>query len=229
MNELIRNFSLSIAFSIAFAISLVAPAYGQQAADLKYGGSASTAAAANTQTVDARQSGAWNVGIDPTKNAVQVANSADNPLPVKVMSNGRKPFQKRIIVTPLGNGFQTAFMSIPAGKRLVIENVSAIVRCPEGMRMEVNYFTYFDNEGNGDGGIADITFHRFALTDQGSFDGSSIFVANHKVLVFAEEQIGTTHYQVGVQARMNTTLPAGSFVQAQVTFSGYLEDLPVVP
>ena len=93
--------------------------------------------------------------------------------------------------------------------------------------MEVNYFTYMDN-GDGEGGIAAITFHRFALIDQGSFDGTSIFAANHKVLVFADEQIGTTHYQVGVQARLNVVPPANSFVQAQVTFSGYLEDLPTV-
>jgi len=141
----------------------------------------------------------------------------------------RRAFQARIIVTPLGDGFQTQFLPIPAGKRLVIENVSAIARCPEGLRMEVNFFSYIDNNGDGVGDVADITFHRIALSDQGTFGGTAIFSANHKVLVFADEQIGTSHFQVGVQARLNGPAPTTGLVQAQVTFSGYLEDLPTVP
>jgi hypothetical protein len=138
----------------------------------------------------------------------------------------RKPFQARMIVNTQSNGFQTVFMPIPAGKRLVIENISAIARTAPGQRMEMNYFTYMDNDGDGVGGLEDITFHRIALVDQGTFGDMAIASANHKVLVFADELIGTTHYQVGVQARLNeysTTL-----AQAQVTFSGYLEDLPII-
>lgn len=138
----------------------------------------------------------------------------------------RRPFQARVIVTPLGDGFETQFLAIPAGKRLVIENVSAITRCPEGQRMEINFFSYLDNNGDGVGDSADITFHRIALTDQGTFGGTAIFSANHNVLVFADEQIGISHFQVGVSARLNGA--ATGFTQAQVTFSGYVEDLPAV-
>lgn len=138
----------------------------------------------------------------------------------------RQPFQTRVIVQPLGNGFQTQFMDIPAGKRLVIENVSVITRSPAGMRMEVNYFTYLDHNGDKAADIADITFHRVALVDQGTFDDTSIATANDKVLVFADELIGTQHMKVGVQARLHAMPPAGAFSQAQFTFSGYLEDLP---
>jgi hypothetical protein len=74
--------------------------------------------------------------------------------------------------------------------------------------------------------IADITFHRVALTDQGTFDDTSIAAANDRVLVFADEQIGTQHMKVGVQARLNGIPPAGSFSQAQFTFSWYLDALP---
>ena len=52
--------------------------------------------------------------------------------------------------------------------------------------MEINFFTYLDNNGDGTGGIADTTLHRIALTDQGTFGGTAISSANHKVLVFAE-------------------------------------------
>ena len=137
---------------------------------------------------------------------------------------GRRPFQARVFSSPTANGFETSFLPIPAGKRLVIENVSAIARSPEGFKMEINFFTYYDNNGDGVGDVADITFHRIALTEQGTFGDISIASANHKVLVFADEVIGTTHFQVGVSARLNgvSAVPG----QAQVTFSGYVEDLP---
>jgi hypothetical protein len=139
----------------------------------------------------------------------------------------RKAFQARVIVTPVGNGFQSQILPIPAGKRFIIENVSVITRCPDGLRMEVNFFCYIDNNGDGTGDIADITFHRIALTDQGVFDGTAIASANHKVLVFADEQIGTGHYGITAQARLNAAPPTNpAFLQAQFTLSGYLEDLP---
>ena len=149
------------------------------------------------------------------------------PLPVTEKEPApRKAFQARISVTPLGTGFQAGFLPIPAGKRFIIENVSVITRCPEGLRAEVNFYCYIDNNGDGTGDNADITFHRIVLTDQGVFDGTAIASANHNVLVFADEQIGTGHYFVTAQARLNGTAPPNGFVQAQFTFSGYLEDIP---
>ena len=71
-------------------------------------------------------------------------------------------------------------------RRLVIENVSAIARCPDGQRMEINFHSHLDNNGDGVGDVADITCHRIALSDQGTFGGMHIFSANHKVLAFAD-------------------------------------------
>jgi len=155
--------------------------------------------------------------------------SSPHPVPLTTKEPYRKAFQARISVVPLGTGFQSQILPIPAGKRFVIENVSAITRSPEGLRMEVNFFCYIDNNGDGVGDIADITFHRIALTDQGVFDGTAIASANHKVLVFADEQIGTQHFGIVVQARLNGSYtPEPAIVQAQLTFSGYLEDILVV-
>jgi hypothetical protein len=93
--------------------------------------------------------------------------------------------------------------------------------------MEIHFSTYMDSgEGPGLDSITYLTFHRVALTDQGTFPGMSIATANHKVLVFADEQIGDQHFQVGVTARLNGMAPSGATSQAQITFSGYLEDLP---
>jgi hypothetical protein len=222
-----RRTPLSTLLSIAFVLVSAVSALGQQAGDVKSAPVTQAAPTSSTQTVNAQQSGAWTVGIDPARNTVQLPNTTSDPLPVKVVGSNpaRRPFQKRIIVQPLGTGFQTAFMPIPAGKRLVIENISVISRCADGQKMEINYFTYMDNgDSTSTDSIAYITFHRVALTDQGTFDGMAIATANHKVLVFADEQIGNNHYQVGFQARLNgaPTIPS----QAQITFSGYLEDLP---
>jgi hypothetical protein len=208
---------------VAFAGGAIAQTTGTKKADTVPAGDSAN------QTVDARQSGTWTVGVDPARNTVRLSNSTSEPLPVQVIGSGsaRKAFQTRILVDPTNTGYATATMPIPAGKRLVIENISAIARTPEGLRMEINFFSYFDNNGDGIGDIADITFHRIALTDQGSFVGTAIASANHKVLVFADETIGTSHYGVVVQGRLNGA--ANGFAQGQVTFSGYLEDLPVVP
>jgi len=228
MNKLKQYFALKTILSIVFVIALASSAFGQKPDDTKNAEATKTTTvnAANPSTVDARQSGTWTVGIEPTKNTVQLSNTTTNPLPVKVVENTskQKAFQARAIVNVSNTGFQSALLPIPAGKRLVIENVSAIARLPEGLRMEMNFFTYIDNNNDGVADIADIVFHRIALTEQGVFDGTAIYSANHKVLIFADEQIGTQHLQVVMQARLNgaATTPA----QAQVTFTGYLEDLP---
>jgi hypothetical protein len=169
---------------------------------------------------------AWAAGIESATNTVRPANAPTESRSTEKNPAERRAFQARVIVGPTNTGIQTQLLAIPAGKRLVIENLSAIARCPEGLRMEINFYTYLDNNGDGVGDISDITFHRIALTDQGTFSGTAISSANHKVLVFADEQIGTSHFQVVVQARLNGATTG--FAQAQVTFSGYLEDLPVV-
>ena len=51
------------------------------------------------------------------------------------------------------------------------------------------------------------------------FDGVQLASANHSVLVFADEQIGTNHDKLVAQARLNGS-PVNSFTQAQFTFSG---------
>jgi len=136
----------------------------------------------------------------------------------------RTAFQARVIVSPQGDGFASQLLAIPAGKRLVIENISAIARCPEGLKMEMNFFSYIDNNHDGVGDVSDIVFHRITLTEQGTFPGISVSTANLKVLVFADEQIGTGHFGVTLQARLNAL--AATPAQAQLTISGYLEALP---
>ena len=158
---------------------------------------------------------------------VRVTNTPDDPVPVTVVQgpSSRKPFQIRMFVNPKSTGNDTSNFIIPAGKRVVIENVSAICRIPVGLKAEVSFFTYIDSNGDGVGDIQDITFHRLTLIDQGTFDGVAISTANHKTLVFGDGTIGGSQYSIGLQGRLNGTTTEST--QIQVTFSGYLEDLPV--
>ena len=144
-----------------------------------------------------------------------------SPLPLKAENlPARVPFQKQVTVNPSGLGYRIVAMQIPAGKRLVIENVSVVVRCSEGQRLDVGYFTYSNTGGN----IAGKTLQKLTLQRRGSFNDSAIFTAQTRGSVVADEQIGTEHFSVGVSARLIN--PGAGFAQAQFTFSGYLEDLP---
>lgn len=138
----------------------------------------------------------------------------------------RTPFQMKLDVgVPRGTSGATQFFPIPAGKRLVIENVSALGLCSQENRMEIHYSTAVD-DGNGQGDSGDISTHWIVLTHQGtSTDGTATLTANHKVLVFADELIGETHFQIRVQVSL-LGIPTQS-ARGVVTFSGYMEDLPV--
>lgn len=132
---------------------------------------------------------------------------------------GRTTFDKTVVVNLNGSGVSVVAMQIPAGKRLVIEKVTAIVRSPESQRVEVNYFTYTSN-----GGVAARTINELALEKQASFKDSAIFTSSRNVSVLADERIGSEHFSVGISARLVGV--AAQSAQAQFTFTGYLEDLP---
>lgn len=94
--------------------------------------------------------------------------------------------------------------------------------------MELRYNTAVD-DGNGQGDSGDISFHRIVLTDQGTLGtgGMPLLTANHKVLVFADELIGETHFSIRVDVFLNGL--ATKVAWGIITFSGYMEDLPVTP
>ena len=181
----------------------------------------------NTQTVNAQQAGSWNVGIDPARNTVQLANSEANPLPVKIVQNGptRKPFQRRVIVTiPASYGVGSTSLPIPAGKRMIIENVSAVARYPEGLDPFMLFLVYFD-DGNGVLDAPDIAYHRIALVEQSLLNGVMTSTANHKVLVFADAQYGNAS-NLAVTVSFGVTGYVSQATTAELTITGYLEDLP---
>jgi hypothetical protein len=200
MNKLKQNLTLRAALSMAFVIALAAAAFGQKYDETK----TADKDLVNRQAVNASKTAIAPLDLSSEKDAKPVA---------------RTTFVKRVTLNLNGLGVNIVAMQIPRGKRLVIENVTALVRSPETQRVEVNYFTYQNN-----GGAADKTIHRLALEKQASFKDSAIFAASRNAAVMADEQIGSEHFSVGISARIIGG--TASYAQAQFTFSGYLEDLP---
>jgi hypothetical protein len=170
------------------------------------------------------------VGIDPAKNTVQVANAASGPLAVVVTSTAvRRPFQARVnLQIADGANADSKHLDIPAGKRLVIENVSALTFGPQGQGLLIN-FTTAVQDTVGDNAVGGFENHDVVLTSQGIFNSLERMAASQNTLAFADETVQTpngilTGLDVVVNLSRGTlTGTAG----ARVTITGYVEDLPV--
>lgn len=90
----------------------------------------------NSPTVKAQQNGVWNVGINGTP-TVHVANSTLGPILVRDVDRATaQPFELEIDVAMSdGQGGENAFFTIPLGKLLVIEQVSAFGTAPSGQKL----------------------------------------------------------------------------------------------
>jgi len=81
----------------------------------------------NTPNVNAQQRGAWSVGINPSSNTVLVASSSREPVFTTQTLHAVNVFQKSMeIDLPEGQALGYASFTVPAGKLLIIENVSGI-------------------------------------------------------------------------------------------------------
>lgn len=90
----------------------------------------------NTPTVQAQQNGVWNVGINGTP-TVQVGNSSLSPVLMRDVDRATaQPFEQELDVAMSdGQGGENAFFTIPLGKLLVIEQVSAFGTAPAGQKL----------------------------------------------------------------------------------------------
>ena len=213
------------ALSIGLILLVTSSLIGQSTDKTKEVGAAAQPGG-GTQTVNAQQSGSWTVGLDPARNTVRLANSEGDPLPVKVISNGggRKAYQKRVTFdVGVGNNQGGLSFPVPAGKRFVIEHMSAEVRLPQGIQPYLHMFTYTD-DGDGVFNPADSGNQRFVLVQQMNSAGLTIWTANHKVVAYLDENIGGTqiNHTVALEVSGSVSLPS----KADLTFTGYLEDLP---
>jgi hypothetical protein len=139
----------------------------------------------NTPTVQSQQSGDWSVNIDKT----------------------REPFQRSVVfTTPAGFSQFFGEFTVPEGKRLVIEQVSAISLPPSGQIVR-NYVLITTVDGA-------LAFHTIPST----FNGFADFVGCQQVRVYAD---GGTLVKLGA-ARDTST---GSY-ETVGAVSGYLIPMP---
>ena len=160
--------------------------------------------------------------------SVTVVNSDSAPVPVKVIKESKKRFQFTVGTDILAGGSgRTILFPLPVGKRLVIEHVSARTYRPAGIRMNIEFGTYYDN-GDLFGPEQGLAFHGIALIEQGAeLSGNEVSAASHDVLVFAEDRLGTTtDLSLRVRFSLSDTVPFGKFARGTVVFTGYVEDNP---
>src|SRR5262249_45979267 len=126
-------------------------------------------------TVQAAQSGAWNVGISGTP-TVTVGNSAQSPVYVRnVDEPGRSRFQtsQNILFTTVSG---TGFFAVPDGKVTVIEHVSMSGAVESGGTIQA-FVTCFDG--------SEEVLHSLVLTPAGNVNGVTQFSASQPIKCYA--------------------------------------------
>jgi len=148
---------------------------------------------------------------DAAAQKTTVVNTVANPVIVKDVDHGQQPWHHSTAISLGGasGSVQTVF-TVPAGKRLVIESVSARLELtPIDEVSTLNYLTSVQGFGT--------AYQEIQVSRQGSdLNGNQIFVGTHAVRAYADS--GT---DVKVQfGRSNITNNAS----AVITLVGHLVD-----
>jgi hypothetical protein len=141
---------------------------------------------------------------------MKIKTDADNPVFVQdVDSPARQAFQQKLNFN-LADGFSEVCMpiaTVPAGKRLVIEYVSARVTIPGGHKLRaMNVFTNLNG---------DFAYHHLMPTPTGVFNE---YVVGQQVRLYADPNT-----QVNICASRDN---GDGIAPVLATISGYLVDLP---
>ncbi len=165
-------------------------------------------AVTNIPTVNAKQSGAWSVGITGTP-TVQLDDSATNPVFVRDVDRPTaQPFQHQAIVTlEDGQNAGDAFIPVPEGKLLVIEFISVNGSAPTNHQIYLSLLTR----------VAPDTLYRphyieYTKQDYGSFNN---YTVNQQVRIYADPPSVVVRLQ---------HIPATGTVTFRLTVSGYFVD-----
>jgi hypothetical protein len=169
---------------------------------------------ANSPTVNLA-SGA-SVGINPLSNTVRLHNTTASPLPVFDANDGRQPFQSSASSIQEGtNVSMVTVATVPAGKRLVIEFVSATGQLPPGQHVAAWQITTIAPPTGG-------ATHDLLVNEQPPFvNGDALFRTSQQVRLYANS--GSTVGDVRVGFSRSSSVGIGQF---HVTISGYLVDVP---
>lgn len=157
--------------------------------------------------------GTPNVNIANTPN-VNVANTAASPVLVRSVDSGSAEPVEASVAFPSGRGTSViagSLYTVPAGKRLVVEHVSAVCSVRTGTRLE---YASIGTLPAGNGGPA--LYLIPVLTGPSSLGGDSFVISQAvKFYVSAGEQLYVAAYETTV------TDGVGTF-----SFTGYLVNAP---
>ena len=165
--------------------------------------------------VGATQSGTWNVGINGTPSVQLANNSPSNPVSVRDVNDpASQPFQRELVAgINTGEFAASDSLTVPAGKRLVLEFASETANLPAGQHMWIRIQTTTNGSTN-----------QFTLTP--SFlcacgaGGSDFLQGNQELKLYADP--GST---VSVVANM-FLVPANGNTGADVVMSGHYINVP---
>jgi hypothetical protein len=168
----------------------------------------------NTPTVLAQQSGTWNVSLAGTP-SVQITNPANSPLPVRDVENpAKQSFQRELDpLIPAGSFTASDSLTVPMGKRFVIEFASASIDTPQNTKMWVRIQTTTSGS---------TISHSLVPELLGNFGaaGSDFYLTAQPLKVYADAgtQVTVVASVLGGVANTNSG--------ASVSLSGYLVDVP---
>ena len=115
-----------------------------------------------------------------------IVNTVANPVPVRNINEGRVPFQDTATIFVTGSsGSVETILTVPAGKRLIIESVSAQVTVtPIDSVSALNIITRFAPQGGQSFGTG---FHEIQVSQQGrDLSGNSVFAGTHAMRAYAD-------------------------------------------
>jgi hypothetical protein len=164
----------------------------------------------NTPTVNLAPGGSVGITGTPT---VQVGNTLTNPVPVRNVNDALSPFQQRLLfnIDP-GSTQGQADINVPAGKRLVIEHISARAQGPVGQKF---FGSILLHSGPG----AELAVHFVVFNFQGTFGGIDEYTASTPLRAYADVSFPSSSCSV---TRSDLT----GFALVDLSISGYLVDAP---
>jgi hypothetical protein len=148
--------------------------------------------------------------------SVTIANTV--PVPVQpAFPMGFQPFIRNVELAATNGswGGQAAPLTVPAGKMLVIEHVSARIDLPNGQ--SIGSFALLTQSLSGSGGLFFIAPQPQAIQAN---TGASVFVANSALRLYVTPQST-------VQFGFDRSSPDRDSTYGYVTISGYVVDSPV--
>jgi hypothetical protein len=157
-----------------------------------------------------------NVGQAEGAQGPQNVNVINTPLPVQVVNPvtnpALQPFQATggSLLSEGQSSLSFVLVTVPAGKRLVIEHATASGFFGEGNKMIAGIYTTV-------GGVE--VFHNLVMTEQGTINDPVTFTAAQPMRVYADP--GTN--VIGITQR--TPLTGGGGMG--ITISGYFVDIPL--